>query len=41
MLLHFWKGLQLGEMTDALVVAVAPLPPEHPQVDIQKLFLLP
>ena len=25
-------------MTDALVVAVAPLAPEHHQVDIQKLF---
>ena len=41
MLLHFWKGLQLGEMTDTLVVAVAPLAPEHGQVDIQRIFLLP
>ena len=32
MLLHFWKGLQLGEMTDVLVVAVAPLAPEHPRL---------
>ena len=33
--------IESGRMSDTLVVAVAPLAPEHRQVDIQKLFLLP